>query len=86
MLDEELAKLREAARNVGRYDDAADLFRQPVEAPSFPEFLTLPAYDLITADTAQAQNSISSSSSSSGSSIAAERHATTSGRAMIRSQ
>ena len=52
MLDEELAKLREAARNVGRYDDAADLFRQLVEAPSFPEFLTLPAYDLITADAA----------------------------------
>jgi len=52
MLDEELAKLREAARNVGRYDDAADLFRQPVEAPSFPEFLTLPAYDLITTDLA----------------------------------
>ena len=52
MLDEELAKLREAARDGGRYDDAADLFRQLVEAPSFPEFLTLPAYDLITADAA----------------------------------
>ena len=35
MLDEELAKLREAARDGGRYDDAADLFRQLVEAPSF---------------------------------------------------
>jgi malate synthase len=52
MLDEELAKLREAARDGGRYDDAADLFRQLVEAPSFAEFLTLPAYDLITADAA----------------------------------
>jgi malate synthase len=52
MLDEELAKLREAARDGGRYNDAADLFRQLVEAPSFPEFLTLPAYDLITADAA----------------------------------
>ena len=52
MLDEELAKLREAARDGGRYDDAADLSRQLVEAPSFAEFLTLPAYDLITADAA----------------------------------
>src|SRR5258708_9542456 len=42
MLDEELAKLREAARDGGRYDDAAHLFRQLVEAPSFPSFLTLP--------------------------------------------
>jgi malate synthase len=48
MLDEELAKLREAAADGGRYDDAANLFRQLVEAPTFPEFLTLPAYDLIT--------------------------------------
>ena len=52
MLDEELAKLRDAAGARGRYDDAANLFRQLVEAPSFPEFLTLPAYDLITADVA----------------------------------
>jgi len=35
-----------------RYDDAANLFRQLVEAPNFPEFLTLPAYDLTTADVA----------------------------------
>ena len=47
MLDEELAKLRKAAGDGGRYDDAANLFRQLVEAPTFPEFLTLPAYDLI---------------------------------------
>jgi hypothetical protein len=39
-------------RKTDCYDDAADLFRQLVEAPSFPEFLTLPAYDLITADAA----------------------------------
>ena len=52
MLDEELAKLRDAAGDGGRYDDAAELFRELVEAPSFPEFLTLPAYDLITTDLA----------------------------------
>jgi malate synthase len=52
MLDEELAKLREAAADGGRYDDAANLFRQLVEAPTFPEFLTLPAYDLITGNLA----------------------------------
>jgi malate synthase len=52
MLDGEFAKLREAAGDGGRYDDAAKLFRELVEAPSFPEFLTLPAYDLITADVA----------------------------------
>lgn len=43
---------REAAGNGGRYDDAAKLFRELVEAPTFPEFLTLPAYDTITADLA----------------------------------
>src|ERR1700730_17322186 len=52
ILDEELAKLRDAAGDGGRYDDAAELFRELVEAPSFPEFLTLPAYDLITTDLA----------------------------------
>jgi malate synthase len=51
LLDEELAKLREAAsdetdRN-GRYDDAARLFRDLIEAPAFPEFLTMPAYEMI---------------------------------------
>ena len=50
MLDEELAKLRDAAGDGGRYDDAAKLFRELVEAPTFPEFLTLPAYDIITTD------------------------------------
>jgi malate synthase len=52
MLDEELAKLPEAAGDGGRYNDAAKLFRELVEAPTFLEFLTLPAYDLITADIA----------------------------------
>ena len=54
ILDEELAKLREAAGDEaylrGRYGDAAKLFRELIEAPAFPEFLTLPAYDIITAD------------------------------------
>ena len=50
MLDEELAKLRDAAGDGGRYDDAAKHFRELVEAPTFPEFLTLPAYDIITTD------------------------------------
>jgi malate synthase len=54
VLDEELAKLREAAGDRayedGRYDDAARLFRELIEAPAFPEFLTLPAYDMIIAE------------------------------------
>jgi malate synthase len=53
ILDEELTKLRLTEGNEvywnGRYADAALLFRQLIEAPSFVEFLTLPAYDLITA-------------------------------------
>jgi malate synthase len=49
-LDEELAKLRETATERGRYDEAAKLFRELIEAPTFPEFLTLPAYDMITAE------------------------------------
>jgi malate synthase len=51
VLDEELATLRastgEEAYRHGRFDDAAALFRELIEAPSFPEFLTLPAYDMI---------------------------------------
>ncbi|HEY2540084.1 MAG TPA: malate synthase A, partial [Stellaceae bacterium] len=51
VLDEELATLRadtgEEAYRQGRFDDAAALFRELIEAPSFPEFLTLPAYDMI---------------------------------------
>jgi len=41
---------QEAAGDGGRYDDAAQLFRELIEAPAFLEFLTLPAYDMITAD------------------------------------
>jgi malate synthase len=56
MLDEELQKLRAAAGaeayDGGRYEDAAKLFRELIEAPSFVEFLTVPAYDLITANLA----------------------------------
>ena len=54
MLDEETAKLRElageAAYRHGRYEDAARLFRELIEAPEFPEFLTIPAYDMIVAE------------------------------------
>ncbi len=55
VLDEEMAKLREAAGGEeaprhGRHEDAARLFRELIEAPAFPEFLTLPAYDMIVAE------------------------------------
>src|SRR5271165_3617590 len=54
LLDEELAKLcssdSSASSEAKRYEDAARLFRELIEAPSFPEFLTLPAYDLIIAE------------------------------------
>jgi malate synthase len=49
LLAEEVAKLHEAAGDGGRQQDAAELFRMLIEAPSFPEFLTLPAYEMITA-------------------------------------
>jgi malate synthase len=47
-LDEELAKLRETTHGSDRYEDAARLFGELIEAPTFAEFLTLPAYDIIT--------------------------------------
>jgi len=47
VVDEELAKLH-ASNTSGGYVKAAELFRELTEAPSFPEFLTLPAYDMIT--------------------------------------
>ena len=54
VLDEELAKLREAAGDDAyrhaRYEDAARLFRELIEAPAFPEFLTMPAYNMIVAE------------------------------------
>jgi malate synthase len=47
LLDEELAKLSETTEGRGRYEDAVKLFRELIEAPTFPEFLTMPAYDMI---------------------------------------
>jgi len=49
ILDEELRKLSAVAEADSRYDDAASLFRELIEAEAFPEFLTLPAYEMITA-------------------------------------
>jgi malate synthase len=48
MLDEELAKLRDTARN-GQYCVSASMFGELIESDTFPEFLTLPAYEMITA-------------------------------------
>ena len=45
LLDEELAKLKHAAPKGERFDDAAKLFRDLIEAEHFIEFLTLPAYE-----------------------------------------
>ncbi|HLJ21949.1 MAG TPA: malate synthase A, partial [Stellaceae bacterium] len=54
MLGEELQKLRasagEEAYAKGRYDDAAEIFRDMIDAPRFVEFLTLPAYDKVMAE------------------------------------
>ncbi|HTV90294.1 MAG TPA: malate synthase A [Stellaceae bacterium] len=50
----ETESLRRAAGSRGeRYNDAARLFFELVAAPACPDFLTLPAYDLITEDTAR---------------------------------
>ncbi len=49
IVQEEVAKQR-AGRPAGqpdRYDDAAALFLKLIEAPEFPEFLTLPAYAML---------------------------------------
>jgi malate synthase len=51
LLDEELAKLR-ASRSDGGYESAAELFCELIEARAFPEFLTIPAYDMIAAGVA----------------------------------
>jgi malate synthase len=56
LLAEELAKLRRTAAKEARYEDAARLFGELIEAPAFPEFLTLPAYRMITAGKAYARN------------------------------
>ncbi|HYL49621.1 MAG TPA: malate synthase A [Stellaceae bacterium] len=54
LLDEELAKLKtmvgDIAYNGGRYQDAARIFTALIEAPRFPEWLTIPAYDQILRD------------------------------------
>jgi malate synthase len=49
ILAEELAKLRGASHGGDRYEDATALFEELMAAPVFPEFLTLPAYERITA-------------------------------------
>jgi malate synthase len=51
VLDEELAKLRASCTN-SCYEAAAKLFSELIEARTFPEFLTIPAYDIITATAA----------------------------------
>jgi malate synthase len=48
LLDEELTRLSASAA-AGRHVEAAGLIRELIEAQSFPEFLTLPAYEMITA-------------------------------------
>jgi malate synthase len=52
-VDEELAKMKqaagEAAYKAGRYEDAANILRNLIQAPKFVEFLTLPAYDRLNA-------------------------------------
>jgi malate synthase len=51
LLAEELAKLCASNRS-GGFEETAGLFSELTEAPAFPEFLTLPAYDLIAAERA----------------------------------
>jgi malate synthase len=53
LLSEEVAGLRAAAGDndrARRWEDAAHLFKELIAAPAFPEFLTLPAYDMIVAE------------------------------------
>jgi malate synthase len=52
LLAEELARLSKTAAPNARYQEAAKLFSELIEALSFIEFLTLPAYDMIAAGTA----------------------------------
>ncbi len=49
VLAEEMAKLRSGSQGGDRYEDAAALFDELMAAPAFPEFLTLPAYERVTA-------------------------------------
>ena len=46
-LEEEIEKLTRAAPEGHRYEDAARLFRELIDAERFVEFLTLPAYEQI---------------------------------------
>jgi malate synthase len=48
LLEDEVGVLKKEALPGHRYDDAARLFRDLVEAPDFVEFLTLPAYEMVT--------------------------------------
>ena len=54
ILDEELQKLKstfgDEAWAKGRFKDAAQLFLSLIEAPRFPEWLTIPAYETIIAE------------------------------------
>jgi len=54
VMREELAAIKRAhgeeAFAAGRYAQAAALFDQLISAPELPDFLTLPAYDLLTQD------------------------------------
>src|SRR6266851_312838 len=50
ILAEGLAGLKSAAPTGERYEDAGKLFRDLMEAPDFVEFLTLPAYEMITSE------------------------------------
>ncbi len=54
LLDEELQKLKSLAGEKsyagGRYKDAAKIFVDLIEAPRFPEFLTIPAYELLVSE------------------------------------
>jgi malate synthase len=49
LLEEELASLR-ATTASGRHIEAARLFRELIGAPRFPDFLTQPAYEIITTE------------------------------------
>jgi malate synthase len=52
LLDEEMAKIHGAVGDErfrsGKFEEAASLFRDLVLADDFTEFLTLPAYELVT--------------------------------------
>ena len=51
LLDEELAKMRSSTKD-GAHEQAAELFSTLIEARVFPEFMTIPTYDIIAAGAA----------------------------------